>query len=100
MISTLTGDGWTISFSRDVTIAVENLVYGAALMANAPDIDLTTEQRVRYPTLARYANQPPREQPDDGFEAGFRALIEGLRQIDRSTEGPSAGIETKGRRAG
>lgn len=98
MISTLAADGWTISFSRDVTIAVENLVYGAALMANAPDIALTTEQRVRYPTLARYADQPPHERPDDGFEAGFRALIEGLRQIERSTERPSARIKTEGRR--
>jgi AcrR family transcriptional regulator len=91
MISTLTADGWTISFSRDVTIAVENLVYGAALMANAPDIDLSAEQRARFPTLARYADQPPHERPDDGFETGFRALIEGLRHIDRSPHATGAG---------
>jgi AcrR family transcriptional regulator len=80
MISTLMRAGWTVTFSRDVTIAVENLVYGAALMANAPDIELTADLRARYPTLARFADQPPHERPDDGFETGFRALIEGLRR--------------------
>jgi AcrR family transcriptional regulator len=80
MISTLMRAGWTVTFSRDVTIAVENLVYGAALMANAPSIELTADLRARYPTLARFADQPPHERPDDGFETGFRALIEGLRR--------------------
>src|SRR5690242_12365306 len=80
MISTLMRAGWTVTFSRDVTIAVENLVYGAALMANAPKIELTADLRERYPTLARFADQPPHERPDDGFETGFRALIEGLRR--------------------
>lgn len=80
MISTLMRAGWTVTFSRDVTIAVENLVYGAALMANAPNIELTADLRARYPTLASFADQPPHERPDDGFETGFRALIEGLRQ--------------------
>ncbi len=80
MISTLMRGGWTVTFSRDVTIAVENLVYGAALMANAPDIELTADLRARYPTLARFADQPPHDRPDDGFDTGFRALIEGLRQ--------------------
>jgi AcrR family transcriptional regulator len=80
MISTLMRAGWTVTFSRDVTIAVENLVYGAALMANAPDIELSADLRARYPTLARFADQPPHERPDDGFQTGFRALIEGLRR--------------------
>jgi AcrR family transcriptional regulator len=80
MIATLMRAGWTVTFSRDVTIAVENLVYGAALMANAPDIELTADLRSRYPTLARFADQPPHERPDDGFQTGFHALLDGLRQ--------------------
>lgn len=44
--------GWTAEFSREVTLAVENLVYGAALMANAPDLDLTAAQRQKYPLIA------------------------------------------------
>jgi AcrR family transcriptional regulator len=82
LISTLAASGWQIGFARDIVLAVENLVYGAALMAHAPDIELTPEQRARYRTLAVYYEQPPHATPDDGFEAGFQALLEGLRQID------------------
>ena len=83
MIATLEADGWSLSFSRDVTLAVENLVYGAALMASAPDIILSAEQRARYPTLAAYEDQPPHAIPDDGFDAGFEALLDGLRRTPR-----------------
>jgi AcrR family transcriptional regulator len=78
MISVLSGNGWDITFGRDVTLAVENLVYGAALMANAPDIELTPDQRAAYPLLTRIE---PHEPPDDGFDIGFTALIQGLRRL-------------------
>lgn len=80
LISTLQASGWSLSFSRDVTLAVESLVYGAALMASAPDLVLSDAQHARYPTLSAYLGEPPHEPPDDGFEAGFRALLEGLRE--------------------
>lgn len=34
-----------------MTLAVENLVYGAALMANAPDVELTSRQQAAYAEL-------------------------------------------------
>jgi AcrR family transcriptional regulator len=70
--------GMDPAFGREITLAVENLVYGAALMANAPDVELTTEQRAEYPALS-ISLLGPRRTPDDGFEVGFAALIEGLR---------------------
>jgi AcrR family transcriptional regulator len=76
----LSSCGWEPAFGREVTLAVENLVYGAALMANAPDLDLTAEQHAAYPHLAK-SLLGPRKNPDDGFEAGFAALIEGLRTL-------------------
>jgi AcrR family transcriptional regulator len=79
MISQLASCGWDAALAREITLAVENLVYGAALMANAPDIELSEEQREIYPTLARLADQP-HQAPDDGFEVGFAALIDGLRR--------------------
>jgi AcrR family transcriptional regulator len=81
MIGKLSECGWDVPFGREVTLAVENLVYGAALMANAPDIALTEEQRDVYPLLARMQDEPSPHVPDDGFEVGFRAFIEGLRKI-------------------
>jgi hypothetical protein len=33
---------------REVTLSVENLVYGAAFMANSPDLSLTPEQQEKY----------------------------------------------------
>jgi AcrR family transcriptional regulator len=72
--------GWTMEFGREVTLAVENLVHGAALMANAPDLDLTSEQQQRYPLLAQL-RRVERRKPDDGFEVGFEALIAGLRTL-------------------
>jgi AcrR family transcriptional regulator len=86
MISVLSACGWSIPFGRDATLAVENLVYGAALMANAPDIHLTAEQRRAYPALARFQDEPPHKEPDDGFEVGFAALIEGLRKLTGDSE--------------
>jgi AcrR family transcriptional regulator len=71
--------GWDPAFGREVTLAVENLVFGAALMANAPDVDLTPEQQVAYPDLTK-SLLGPHKTPDDGFEVGFAALIEGLRR--------------------
>ena len=88
LIATLQASGWSVSFSRDVALAVENLVYGAALMASAPDISLTVDQRARYPTLAAYLDEPPHATPDDGFEAGFGALMEGLRRLHDDLEQP------------
>jgi AcrR family transcriptional regulator len=72
--------GWTMEFGREVTLAVENLVYGAALMANAPDLDLTSEQQQKYPLIAQL-RRAERRTPDDGFEIGFTALIAGLRTL-------------------
>jgi AcrR family transcriptional regulator len=72
--------GWTAEFSREATLAVENLVYGAALMANAPDLDLTAAQQERYPLIAELW-QAERRTPDDGFEIGFAALMAGLRGL-------------------
>ncbi len=85
MISTLAADGWSVSLGRDLTLAVESLVYGAALMASAPDIVLSAEQRARYPALAVYEDQPPHAIPDDGFDAGFEALLDGLRLARRGS---------------
>lgn len=81
MISRLSACGWDVAFGREVTLALENLVYGAALMANAPDIDLTADQREVYPLLARLQADPPVHVPDDGFEVGFSAFVEGLRKL-------------------
>lgn len=81
MISRLSACGWSTAFSRELTLAVENLVFGAALMANAPDIELTAEQRTSYPHLAALAISAPRNAPDDGFDVGFSLLISGLRQL-------------------
>jgi AcrR family transcriptional regulator len=72
--------GWTMEFGREVTLAVENLVHGAALMASAPDLDLTSEQQQKYPLLAQL-RRVERKTPDDGFEVGFAALIAGLRTL-------------------
>lgn len=72
--------GWDPAFGREVTLAIENLVYGAALMANAPDIVLDAEEETVYPGLARLQHVPHKN-PDDGFEIGFAALIEGLRRL-------------------
>jgi AcrR family transcriptional regulator len=73
--------GWSIGFGRDVVLAVENLVYGAALMANAPMIELTDEQQRRYPLLARVPEERLQVLPDDAFEIGFGALVSGLRAL-------------------
>ena len=70
--------GWAMEFGREVTLAVENLVYGAAFMANSPDLSLTPEQQEKYPMLAQLRNAG-RKTPDDGFETGFAALMTGLR---------------------
>lgn len=83
MISLLYSCGWDLAVSRAVTLSVENLVYGAALMANAPDIELTADQRTAYPVLAQFPGEQPHEPPDDGFDIGFAALIRGLRQLAR-----------------
>lgn len=96
MISVLSSCGWDLTFGRDVTLAVENLVYGAALMANAPDIELTADQRAVYPLLARLPGEPPHEPPDDGFDIGFAALIQGLRRLAVRSNGR---ISTAARRA-
>jgi len=72
------------AFGREITLAVENLVYGAALMANAPDVALTAERQAEYPALAS-SLLGPRRTPDDGFEVGFAALIEGLRKMMSNT---------------
>lgn len=56
--------GWDPAFAREVTLAVENLVFGAALMANAPDMELTAEQQTAYPQLAR-SLAGPHHTPDD-----------------------------------
>ena len=72
--------GWSIAFGREVTLAVENAVFGAALMANAPDLDLTAEQQQKYPMLARLWKYE-RSTPDDGFEIGFTAFMAGLRGL-------------------
>jgi len=87
MISVLSNCGWNLMFGRDVTLAVENLVYGAALMANAPDLALTADQRAVYPLLARLPDEPPHEPPDDGFDIGFAALIHGLRRLAERSNG-------------
>jgi AcrR family transcriptional regulator len=73
----LSGCGWDPKFGREVILAVENLVYGAALMANAPDVDLTAGQQLIYPQLTE-SLLGPRKNPDDGFEVGFSALLQGL----------------------
>lgn len=72
--------GWDPVFGREATLAVENLVYGAALMANAPEIELSAEQQKEYPLLAKL-RLAKHKTPDDGFEVGFKALIEGLRKL-------------------
>jgi AcrR family transcriptional regulator len=86
LISVFTHCGWDIGFGRDVTLSVENLVYGAALMANAPDIDLAADQRADYPLLSRLM-ETQQELTDDGFELGFAALVEGLRRLARESKG-------------
>lgn len=78
MVRELTACGWPATFSRDATLAVETLVFGAALTANAPDIELSPEQRERFPMLAQTSDGPPAEHPDDGFRVGFAAMIAGL----------------------
>jgi AcrR family transcriptional regulator len=87
MIATLSACGWDVTFARDVTVAVENLVYGAALMANAPDIELTEAQRAEYPLLARLPDEPAHEPPDEGFDLGFAALLDGLRRLAGESNG-------------
>src|SRR5262249_6340124 len=86
LISVFTGCGWDIGFGRYARLSVENLVYGAALMANAPDIDLGDDQRAEYPLLTRLMEAAP-ELTDDGFDLGFAALIEGLRGLERGSKG-------------
>jgi AcrR family transcriptional regulator len=86
MISVMAGCGWNVSAGRDMTLAVENLVYGAALMANAPDIDLTAEQRSDYPMLARLPDEPSHKPPDDGFDLGFAALMNGFRRLAEESD--------------
>lgn len=79
----LTACGWEGAFGREVILVVENLIFGAALTANAPDIELTPEQRTLYPQLAHLRRQEPRNVPDDGFELGFTTFIDGLRKLIR-----------------
>jgi AcrR family transcriptional regulator len=86
MTARMEQSGWDAAPGREVGMAVENLVYGAALMANAPDVELTAEQTELYPMLAATLQHVPRKSPDDGFEAGFTAMIEGLRTL--APDGP------------
>ena len=74
------GTGWTPTCAREVLIALENLVFGATLMGNAPEMILTPEEAREYPVLAQ-ALQGPKPDPDDGFELGFSAFIAGLRSL-------------------
>jgi AcrR family transcriptional regulator len=86
MIGVLSSCGWEIAFGREVVLAVENLVYGAALMANAPDIHLAVGQRAQYPLLSQLPSAPPRDLSVDGFDLGFAALIEGVRRLIRQSD--------------
>jgi AcrR family transcriptional regulator len=97
MISQLSACGWDVPFGREVTLAVENLVFGAALMANAPNLKLTAEQRDSYPRLAQFSDRPPHEYPDDGFEVGFAALIAGLRTITKARHSPPRATSRRAR---
>jgi AcrR family transcriptional regulator len=76
----LSGCGWTPRYGREVLIALENLVFGATLMRNSPDLVLSPEEASAYPLLAQ-AVSGPRTDPDDGFELGFEAFINGLRGL-------------------
>jgi AcrR family transcriptional regulator len=81
MIERLMACGWELEFSRQVTLVVENLVFGAVFTANVPAIELSEGQEPQYPRLTELVHGPPVPQPDDGYEIGFAALIEGLRVI-------------------
>lgn len=81
LISGLAACGWPPDLAREAGLAVESLVFGSALQANAPDIDLDDEQRLEFPTLAMTSSGPSPNPPDDGFELGFAALIAGLRVL-------------------
>jgi AcrR family transcriptional regulator len=78
LIGRLVANGWSVVAARDAILAVENLVYGAALMANAPEIELSEGQRQRYPTLTALSVEGSDGLSVDGFELGFAALLEGL----------------------
>jgi AcrR family transcriptional regulator len=81
MIAELSECGWSPALAREATLAVESLVFGSALMANAPDIELLPEQRAEYPALAQTSEGSSEDSPDDGFELGFAALVAGLRAL-------------------
>lgn len=81
LISSLAGCGWPPDLAREAGLAVESLVFGSALIANPPDIDLDEEQWLEFPTLAMTSAGPAPNPPNDGFELGFAALIAGLRTL-------------------
>lgn len=80
----LAASGWDPDLAQEAVLAIEDLAFGAALMANAPDIQLTPRQREQYPLLARVFEDLPGRPVPDGFEIGFRALIDALRQVQKS----------------
>jgi AcrR family transcriptional regulator len=72
--------GWSPGLAREAALAIENFVFGSALMANAP-IELEPEQRLQFPKLAATSEGPSDNPPDDAFELGFTALVAGLRML-------------------
>lgn len=84
--------GWDVKLAGKVLMAVENLVFGAALMANAPPVGLTREQQADYPALTRLISGSPSEPKADGFDLGFKALIAGFKSevLDQTRLGDRA----------
>jgi AcrR family transcriptional regulator len=81
MLSELADCGWSAALAREATLAIENFVFGAAVMANAPDIEFELEQRLQFPMLAATSRRRPASDAADAFELGLAALITGLRMI-------------------
>jgi AcrR family transcriptional regulator len=97
VIRGLTQCGWSPALAREAMLALESLVFGSALMANAPDIELDPEQRIAFPMLAETSEGPADNPPDDGFELGFAGLMAGLRVLVIET--PASGRPAPRRRA-
>ena len=86
MIDRLMACGWELEFSRQVTLVVENLVFGAVFTANVPAIKLSERQEPQYPRLDRTRARPARAsarrrvrdricRPDRGAARDYREVV-------------------------
>ncbi len=85
MVDRLTMCGWEPEFSRQATLAVEHLVFGAVFTGNVPALVVVEGEEQWYPHLAELAKGPPANELDDGPEVAFTCLIAGLRVITATT---------------